>query len=392
MFANQPVLILLLLIGSSDGLIQTITHPTGLLELRFNRQAKLNALNRELIAHLHNSVMAAKAPEVTGLLISAEPGRAFCAGGDIKEVAALSIEAGRAFLKQEYEVMASLHQLNAQKPIVALADGIVFGAGAGLFMAAGTRIASSASTFSMPECALGIVPDAGGTDYLAAMPGALGRWAALTGARLAAPAMAFTGLATHATGSEEDVAELRARLIQSQPAAFQDVLAREAEDSASLVVAAEPELRRISDAAARVFGSDDGGGPRPLEHLRSGLADEAARADSAGDLAVEQWATSTIAQLDRSSPAALILADAAAQLEWPSDPYARRQLALGAEYAVNCALAERDDFQEGVSCAVGDRKGEAPRWKHASVTEAMADHDVMAVCDLLQHARPLSPL
>jgi enoyl-CoA hydratase/carnithine racemase len=49
----------------------------------------------------------------------------------------------------------------------------------------------------MPECVLGIVPDCGATDFLTALPGSLGRWAAFTGARFDASLMASTGLATH---------------------------------------------------------------------------------------------------------------------------------------------------------------------------------------------------
>ena len=39
----------------------------------------------------------------------------------------------------------------------------------------------------------------------------------------------------------------------------------------------------------------------------------------------------------------------------------------------NQALAARADFREGVECAVGARKGEVPRWEHASVEEARSD-------------------
>ena len=93
--------------------------------------------------------------------------------------------------------MLALQELGTIKPVVALADGVVMGAGAGLFMAATTRVLGPKALFAMcathsthrasgtffrthnrthrvtarfaaprPECALGIVPDCGATDWL----------------------------------------------------------------------------------------------------------------------------------------------------------------------------------------------------------------------------------
>ena len=174
------------------GLLNVQLHPSGMLELRLARQEKLNALSPELLDLLREQAARAKVDaQVRGLMLTAEPGRAFCAGGDIKGVQALPLEEGRQFLAHEYELMLNLFELNQRMPVVALADGLVLGAGAGLFMAAGARVASVEQTsFAMPETALGIVPDCGGTDFLMSWPGQLGRWASLTGSRITAPMMA----------------------------------------------------------------------------------------------------------------------------------------------------------------------------------------------------------
>ena len=42
-------------------------------------------------------------------------------------------------------------------------------------------------------------------------------------------------------------------------------------------------------------------------------------------------------------------------------------------------LGTRGDFVEGVQTAVGDRKGEAPQWSHASWEEAAADPEIQAI-------------
>lgn len=124
-------------------------HATGWLELRLNRPDKLNALSVDLIGALTEQVGLARSADVAGLLLTATPGRAFCAGGDIREVAALPFDAGRAFLRQEYSLMLALHELCEDKPVVALADGYVIGAGAGLFMSAGTCTCLTAGFMQM---------------------------------------------------------------------------------------------------------------------------------------------------------------------------------------------------------------------------------------------------
>jgi hypothetical protein len=50
---------------------------------------------------------------------------------------------------------------------------------------------------------------------------------------------------------------------------------------------------------------------------------------------------------------------------------------LGIEYIANCGLGFRDDFIEGVSTAVGARKGETPAWTHKSSEEAEADPEIV---------------
>ena len=64
-------------------------------------------------------------------------------------------------LHLEYSVHQLVFEARARVPVVAIADGIVMGAGAGLFMAASTRVASENTLFAMPEVSIGLCPDAG---------------------------------------------------------------------------------------------------------------------------------------------------------------------------------------------------------------------------------------
>lgn len=444
-----------LLLAPALGLLQVEHHRTGLLELRLDRQPKLNALNPELVDALHSQVFGRAADaDVTGVLLSAAPGRAFCAGGDIREVAALPLEDGKQFLRREYELMLGLAELNCKKPVTALADGLVLGAGFGLFMSAGTRIASSATSFAMPECVLGIVPDTGGTDYLGCLPGRLGRWAGLTGARLPAGIAAAAGLSTHACSDDPaEVEALRSRVIAAAAAgggaaghdSLVAALGAEAEASDARAEAGRAELAALEAACSRVFGfasaaaAAGGNAPRCWERgcrlaadakaevegqaraqaraqaaappasstvtcydrglqqvrwessvrIEAKLDAEAAQAKAQGDAAAELWAAEAKAKLARGSPAALVVAYEASQLVLPADPLARRAKALGVELVANHALAALPDFQEGVACAVGAKKGEEPVWSHSSVAEAAADLGVQAILETVRRAEPV---
>ena len=372
---------------SAIALLDVQLHPSGLLELRLAREAKLNALNPELISLLNEQASrATEDAEVKGVLLTANPrakgAPAFCAGGDIKGVSELPLADGKQFLNDEYTLMLRLHELNRIKPVIALANGLAFGAGAGLFMSAGTRIATDVSSLAMPECVLGIIPDCGGTEFLMGLPCGepLGRSFALSGGRIPHTMMIASGLATH-TCKADDADTLRESLLSAS-----DVSAalKDAEAAAKDVADAHSDgLASLSDAASRVFGSSS----IPLESLDvSAKLQEAAKS---GDGLVEGWAKECLAKFDRGCPAALIVAYEASRLALPKEPYARRAQSIGIELVANQALAGRPDFLEGVACAVGAKKGEAPQWQHASVQEAADDPEVMEIVERVRTAKAM---
>ena len=147
---TAPMLVLSLHACATAPPLLTRRHPGGVLEVRLNRPSKLNALSSEMVDGLREAVVAAREEGASGLLLTASGDRAFCAGGDIRQVAAMPPQQRRDFLRREYSLMIELFALRDSVPVVALADGLIFGAGAGLFMAAETRIASAPSSLAMP--------------------------------------------------------------------------------------------------------------------------------------------------------------------------------------------------------------------------------------------------
>ncbi len=70
------------------------------------------------------------------------------------------------------------------KPIVAFMDGITMGGGVGISLPARFRVATENTRLAMPETGIGLFPDVGGGWYLSRLPGRVGQFLALTGARL----------------------------------------------------------------------------------------------------------------------------------------------------------------------------------------------------------------
>jgi enoyl-CoA hydratase len=136
--------------------------------------------------------------QVEAILIDHEGERGFCAGGDIRFLAASARDGGAAardFFFREYRLN---HLLMAYaKPVIAIMDGITMGGGVGISLPARYRVATERTRFAMPETGIGLFPDVGGGWHLARLPGQTGLWLALTGARLQAADCLTLGVATH---------------------------------------------------------------------------------------------------------------------------------------------------------------------------------------------------
>jgi enoyl-CoA hydratase len=202
---------------------------------------------------------------------------------------------------------------------------------------------------AMPETAIGLFPDVGATRFLNLCPGHIGRYLALTGARLGPADALYCGVATHFVPRER-VAALVAALTAG--AAIPTRLAEMAGDPGS------PPLAERRAAIDRCFAGES------VEAILDALTREAAA--GGGDSA---WAADTRAGLLQKSPTSLKIT--------------LRQLILGRDFDMEAALAleyrmtqhvmQGHDFYEGVRAALID-KDQSPRWDPATldaVSEAM---------------------
>jgi enoyl-CoA hydratase len=364
-------------------LVQRSTPQVGALLLQLNRAKQLNALNDECFATIRQELQHDSTCEV---LLCAVPGRAFSAGGDIKAVAALSAAAGREFLQDEYSLMLQLHK--RQATVAAVADGIVMGAGAGLFMSTKLRIVTERACFAMPECAIGLLPDAGGSHFLAQMPCAVGLYMALTGARLSAQNMLYTGAATHSIAVEHFDGFVHAAAAEGLDAAC----AKYCSTTASALSGNEQsQLAAQQECIDSCFSTGS-----CLEDIAAALELKASSSSSSSSSSA--WARDALERLcgGGNSPAAQVVAYAVLKGALQQQQQQQRlkfsyDAALSRELAAIAQLLQLD-FQEGVTAAVGSKRGSKPLWRHKTWPEARADSTVAAALAAVETAPLISSL
>ncbi|HZZ31183.1 MAG TPA: enoyl-CoA hydratase/isomerase family protein, partial [Phenylobacterium sp.] len=167
--------------------------------ITLNRPQALHALTTNMCRLMIEALVAwIDDPKVRLVLIDHAGDRGFCAGGDIRMLAESGAADGRLareFFFTEYRLNALLHDY--PKTLVAIMDGVTMGGGVGLSVYAKYRVATERTLLAMPETGIGLFPDIGAGWVLSRLPGEMGTWMALTGARLKAADCLHLNLCTH---------------------------------------------------------------------------------------------------------------------------------------------------------------------------------------------------
>ncbi len=313
-----------------------------------NRPNALNALSLTLIEAFDARLEAwATDPAVKAIVVRGEGIRAFCAGGDVRSI----WEGGRTvggpasdLFRREYMLIRRIKVL--PKPYIALIDGIAMGGGVGVCVHGSHRVATERTLVALPETQIGLFPDVGSSHFLPRLPGALGLYLGLTGARLKAADAIAAGLA--------DRYVERARLAELEAAlAAADWAGGPAQAVASATIdlfAGDPGASALAEGRAaveRCFGQD------------SVVAILAALEAEGGD-----WAQRTLETLGACSPTSLKV----------TFEQLRRGGTLGfdaamiMEFRLSQAFLARHDFHEGIRAIVID-KDDAPKWRPAKLED-----------------------
>ena len=167
-----------------------------------NDEASLNSLSLDMIRALYPKLLAWQEDDnVVAVFLQGAGEKAFCAGGNIRKLydsllekpEQLPNELAQAFFSEEYRLDYLIHTY--RKPFIVWGHGIVMGGGIGLMSGASHRVVTEVSRLAMPEAAIGLFPDVGGTWFLNRAPGNTGLFLGLTGAHMNAADALFVGLA-----------------------------------------------------------------------------------------------------------------------------------------------------------------------------------------------------
>ena len=329
-------------VEASPTVLAHIIDGVGVLTL--NRPDVLNALDLAAVRALARQLTAwAGDPAIRAVLLRGSGERAFCAGGDIRSLYRLqrqgSPDLGR-FFDEEYALDCLIHRY--PKPTIALMDGVVMGGGMGISQGCTHRLVTERTRMAMPETAIGIFPDVGGSYFLSRLPPALGVYIGVVGETLSGADAVASGLAD--------------RVVPS--AFFADLPALIAAIDAGAWPAAPTHTSIPSQLTAPVLAAVERHFGQPgVGEILASLAGES-------DPALQPWVERTLGLLAQRSP--LMLCVTFEQLQ--------RGRRLGLEDCFRMELTmmahcfAHGDTMEGIRALVID-KDRTPRWRHRSVAE-----------------------
>ena len=342
----------------TDEVLVTIEGKAG--RLRLNRPRAIHALTTGMCTAMIGALQAWRGDEaVEVVLVDHAEGRGFCAGGDVVQASTDPV-AAHAFFHEEYRLNHLM--FTYVKPIVAFMDGVTMGGGVGISQPAKYRIATENTLFAMPETSIGLFPDVGGGWYLSRLPGAMGEYLALTGARLDGAECVALGICTHYVPSEA-LPALKAAIV-ADPRALAALL-----DEASVAPPVAGILAR-QESIDRLFAHDR------YEDVLAALA-----ADRS------EWAEATLRTLGKKSPQSCkvslrLVLNARERTDFADE--------MRAEFGIVTHVCQRPDFAEGVRALLVDRDNK-PIW-HPATPDGVTDHMIDTIFSPLSDDEAWTPL
>lgn len=163
--------------------------------IQMNRPEALNALSLQLSKDLATAIRQAITDNARAVILTGS-GRAFCSGGDLREMRAMGESEGsiEAFLDAPLKALHEVIVLIRETPIpfIAAVNGVCAGAGTNFALACDLVLAADDASFNEAFVRIGLSPDCGGTFFL---PRAIGE-------KLAAE-MFMTGMTVSAQRASE---------------------------------------------------------------------------------------------------------------------------------------------------------------------------------------------
>jgi enoyl-CoA hydratase len=320
----------------------------GLITL--NKPRALNALSMHMVEVMHPQLVAWAADDtIDAVVIQGAGEKAFCAGGDIRDMyEKRGTDFGARYYAAEYLLNVAIHTY--PKPYIALMDGVAMGGGAGVSIHGSHRVITERTLFAMPETGIGLFPDIGASWFLSCCPGQIGMYLGLTGHRMRAADCLYAGIGDVYVESDR----------------LDDLLA-------GLGTADTTDEQAVNAALKEVSGNP---GPAPLAAHREAI-DRCFAGGSVEDIIAKleaedtDWARDQLAMLAIKSPTALKLTYRQLRLGPNIDSIAD---IMKMEYRMACRSYRGVDLFEGIRAVVIDKDG-APRWEPDELA-AVVDGDL----------------
>ncbi len=321
-------------------------------------ERSLNALTLAMVeALLPQLEQWANDARIAMVLLRGRGDRAFCAGGDVRDLtqAARTGEgapmAPAHFFAREYRLDYYIHQY--AKPLLVWGNGVVMGGGMGLFAGARYRVVTETSRLAMPEIGIGLYPDVGGSYILSRLVGRVGLFLGLGASQINAADALHLGLATHAVASTQWQALLDALQQLSGESVSQGIEAVLAQLALSELPAPQVEPRREAIESL-------------CAHEQLSALDAAWRAQ---DLPEDSWLAKAISTYRTGSPTSAALV----WRQWHNSRDLSLLEVFRQEWIISTQCALHADFPEGVRALLVD-KDHSPRWQPATLAEVSAEH------------------
>lgn len=340
----------------TDILFETIkdSNNFSLGKITLNRVHALNALNDNMFLQLQSQLKTWQTnPNIKAVLIRSNCERAFCAGGDIRQVYDNRLDHLAwlfDFFRREYDINQLIHHY--AKPYIALIHGITMGGGVGISLHGSHVVASLDLRFAMPETSIGFFPDVVTSYHLSRMPNYTGYYLALTGNTISAQEAYHLQLIPNLVAKEKFDA-LEKKIIETPffPTEKNKVNAIIHSFVEKMI---PPQLRLQIDVIARCFSGET------VETIFAALKKER-----------NSFAEETLSQLEKRSPTSLKVT--LHQLQCAAQKTFDEVVEM--DFHIACHMLKHHDFFEGIRAAIVD-KDHHPHWHPEKLSDVL-DVDVI---------------